>query len=44
MNYDVIIIGGGVTGAAIARELTRCGHEVAVLHRGQTPGDVRQVG
>ena len=36
-----LIIGGTrYLGAAIARELTRCGHEVAVLHRGLTPGDL----
>jgi len=37
----VLIIGGTrYLGAAIARELLGQGYEVAVLHRGQTPGDL----
>jgi nucleoside-diphosphate-sugar epimerase len=36
-----LIIGGTrFLGAAIARELLRHGHDVTVLHRGQTPGDL----
>lgn len=30
-NYDVVVVGGGVVGAACARELARSGHRVAVL-------------
>jgi glycine oxidase len=30
-NYDVVVVGGGVVGAACARELARNGHRVAVL-------------
>ncbi|MBQ6385590.1 MAG: NAD(P)/FAD-dependent oxidoreductase, partial [Lachnospiraceae bacterium] len=33
--YDVIIIGAGVTGAAVARELSRYEAEVCVLERGE---------
>ena len=33
MTYDVIIIGGGVTGAAIARELSRYRLKVALLEK-----------
>ena len=35
MIYDVIIIGAGVTGAAVARELSRYEAEVCVLERGE---------
>ncbi|HAE80584.1 MAG TPA: FAD/NAD(P)-binding oxidoreductase [Lachnoclostridium sp.] len=35
MVYDVIIIGAGVTGAAVARELSRYKAEVCVLERGE---------
>ncbi|MGH7629414.1 MAG: glycine oxidase ThiO [Gemmatimonadales bacterium] len=30
-NYDVVVVGGGVVGAACARELARSGHRVVVL-------------
>ena len=33
MIYDVIIIGAGVTGCAIARELSRCQAEICVLDK-----------
>ena len=33
MNYDVIIIGGGVTGAAIGRELSRYRLKIALLEK-----------
>ena len=33
MNYDVIIIGGGVTGAAIARELSRYRLKIVLLEK-----------
>ena len=33
-SYDVIIIGGGVVGSAIARELTRYQLSIAVLEKG----------
>ncbi|MDF2908709.1 MAG: dependent oxidoreductase [Herbinix sp.] len=32
--YDVIIIGAGVTGSAVANELMRCDRKVAVLEKG----------
>ena len=32
-NYDVIIIGGGAVGSAVARELTRWKLSVAVLEK-----------
>ena len=35
MIYDVIIIGAGVTGAAVARELSRYKAEICVLERGE---------
>ena len=35
MVYDVLIIGAGVTGAAVARELSRYKAEVCVLERGE---------
>lgn len=35
MIYDVIIIGAGVTGAAVARELSRYDAEVCVLEKGE---------
>ena len=31
LAVDVAILGGGITGAVIARELARHGHEVAVI-------------
>ena len=33
MTYDIIIIGGGVTGAAIARELSRYKIKIALLEK-----------
>ena len=35
MVYDVLIIGAGVSGAAIARELSRYQAEICVLERGE---------
>ncbi len=35
MVYDVVIIGAGVTGAAVARELSRYKAEVCVLEAGE---------
>ena len=32
-SYDIIIIGGGVVGSAVARELTRYRLSVAVLEK-----------
>ena len=33
--YDILIIGGGVTGAAIARELSRYDLKTALLEKGE---------
>ncbi len=33
MNYDVVVIGGGVIGCAVARELTKYNTKVALLER-----------
>ncbi|MGH2782358.1 MAG: NAD(P)/FAD-dependent oxidoreductase, partial [Thermoleophilaceae bacterium] len=38
MSRDVVIVGAGVVGAAIARELTRCGLDVALLEAGPDVG------
>ncbi|MEO8201311.1 MAG: glycine oxidase ThiO [Gemmatimonadota bacterium] len=38
INSEVIVIGGGVVGAAIARELSRAGRDVVVLERGTDQG------
>ena len=35
MKYDVVVIGGGVTGCAIARELSRYQMKVCVAERGE---------
>ena len=35
MTYDVIVIGAGVSGAAVARELSRYQASVLVLERGE---------
>lgn len=32
-NYDVVVIGGGVTGAAVARELSRYDLKICLLER-----------
>ena len=33
MNFDVIIVGGGLAGSTLAPELARAGHKVLVLER-----------
>jgi 2-polyprenyl-6-methoxyphenol hydroxylase-like FAD-dependent oxidoreductase len=38
-TYDVVIIGGGIAGGALATVLARSGIAVAVLERGQVPLD-----
>ena len=38
INYDIIIIGGGITGTAIARELSKYSLKVALLERGTDIG------
>ncbi len=36
---DVIVIGGGVVGLAVAREIARRGRRVTIIERGQHPGE-----
>lgn len=38
MKTDVVIVGGGVSGLAVAYDLQRRGHDVVVLERQRTPG------
>jgi len=38
MTYDVVIIGGGISGLTAAYDLLRCGRRVIVLERQQTVG------
>jgi flavin-dependent dehydrogenase len=38
-DYDVIVVGGRVAGAATAMLLARCGHRVLVLERSSMPSD-----
>ena len=37
-SSEIIIIGGGVVGAACGRELARAGRKVLILEKGHTPG------
>ena len=37
-DFDVIIIGGGVAGTVAAYQLSRAGHDVLLIERGQEPG------
>lgn len=37
-TYDVVILGGGIAGLAMGRELLRAGRSVAVLEKGATVG------
>ncbi len=41
-SYDVVVVGGGVVGAACARELARNGRTVAILDPGGTRGQAWQ--
>ena len=41
-RYDVIVVGGGVVGAACARELARSGRRVAILDPSGTRGQAWQ--
>ena len=38
-SFDVIVVGGGVIGLAIAREAARAGMSVCLLERGETGGE-----
>ena len=40
----VAVVGGGVAGLTIARELARCGHSVTVLEKHATPGGMMNQG
>lgn len=37
-SYDVVILGGGIAGLAMGRELLRAGRSVAILEKGPTVG------
>ena len=41
IETDVVIVGGGIAGLTLANELTRQGHEVAVLESGREEPDER---
>ena len=38
MNYDVIVVGGGPVGCAVARDITAAGYRVLVLEEHQEIG------
>lgn len=38
VDFDVIVIGGGVAGAVAAHQLATAGHEVVLIERGTEPG------
>ncbi len=38
VDFDVVVVGGGVAGAVCAHELARTGHEVLLVERGPRPG------
>ena len=40
MKQSVIVVGAGVVGAAVARELSLAGHQVTVLEKGSAGGAV----
>ena len=40
MGRSVVIVGAGIVGAAVARELARAGHQVTVLEKGAAGGAV----
>ena len=35
MRYDVVVLGGGIIGCALAEELARQGQRVALIERGR---------
>lgn len=38
VDFDVIVVGGGIAGSVCALKLAQMGHEVALVDRGETPG------
>ena len=38
-SFDVVVVGGGVIGLAVAREVARAGMSVCLLERGETGGE-----
>ncbi len=38
VDFDVVVVGGGIAGAVCAHELARGGHEVLLIERGPQPG------
>ena len=40
-TFDTVILGGGIAGLAMGRELARAGRSVAILEKGTTVGGSR---
>lgn len=38
VDFDVIVVGGGIAGSVCALRLAQLGHEVALVERGEAPG------